>query len=129
RDEHEAVELDLAHRAVPAVGEPDGRPDDPRLRERRVEHAPLPELGLEAVGHAVDAAEPADVLAHDDDAIVVRHRAMQPGAERLGECEGLPGHRATPVVAPVPDAARPPGAPGPPAPSSPCPSSSPNDAR
>ena len=53
---------------------PTAVPMMPGLGERGVEAAALAEPGLQSVGHAEDAAERADVLAEDDDALVGRHR-------------------------------------------------------
>src|SRR3712207_7485758 len=47
--------------------------DDRGLGERRVEHAPRPELLLKAERHLERAAVDADVLADDEDAIVAAH--------------------------------------------------------
>ena len=96
RREDEPVELDLAHRAVAAHREPDRGADDAGLGERGVEHPLLAEVLLQAVGHPEDAAEPADVLAHDDDLGVVLHRRAQAVVQRLGHRHG---HRA-PVTRP-----------------------------
>ena len=82
--EDEPVELDLAHRPEPAHREPDRGADDAGLGERGVEHALLAELGLQPLGDAEDAAERADVLAHQQHAVVRRQRRAQPGVERRG---------------------------------------------
>jgi hypothetical protein len=58
----------------------DGRADDAALGERRVDHAVVAELVVEALGHAEDAADLADVLAQHDDARVVG--ASPAGARR-----------------------------------------------
>ena len=78
RGEDEPVELDLADRAEAAHREPDRGADDARLGERRVEHALVAELGLEALGDAEDAAERADVLAHEQHLLVGAQRARSP---------------------------------------------------
>ena len=50
------------------------------------------EVLLQAVGDAEDAAELADVLAHDEDLRVDLHRPAQAGVERLADRQGL-GHQ------------------------------------
>jgi hypothetical protein len=89
RREDEPVELDLAHRPETTHGETDGRADDARLGQRRVEHALLAEVLLEPVGDAEDAAELADVLPHHDDLRVRLHRGTQAHVEALAEGDGL----------------------------------------
>jgi hypothetical protein len=84
----EAVELDLADGPEAAHREPDRRADDARLGQGRVEDALGAELGVQPLRDAEDAAEGADVLAHQQDAVVLRHRAAEAGVERLGH-----GHR------------------------------------
>ena len=92
----EAVELDLDDRAVPAVREPDGGADDPRLGQRRVDDALGAELGLQPVGDAEHAAEGADVLAHEHDLLVVGEGAPKTGVEGFREGQGR--HRVVPSV-------------------------------
>ena len=82
--EDEAVELDLAHRPVAAHRQAHRGADDPRFGERGVDDAVLAEVLLQAVGDPEDAAELADVLAHDEDLRVVLHRPAQARVERLG---------------------------------------------
>jgi hypothetical protein len=89
----EAVELDLAHRPIATEREADRRTDDPGLGERRVDHAILAEVLLQAVGHAEHAAELADVLAHDEHLGIVFHGAAQCGVDGLGQDEL--GHQCT----------------------------------
>ncbi len=84
----EAVELDLAHRAVAANRQTDRGADDGRLGQRRVDDAVLAEVLLQSVGDAKDAAEATDVLAHQEDLGVLLHRATQSLVEGLGH-----GHR------------------------------------
>src|SRR5690606_12330598 len=84
----EAVELDLDHRPVAAHREADGGADDAGLRQRGVDDPGVAEVLLQAVGDPEDAAQRADVLAHDDDLVVVLHRLAQTGVEGLGQ-----GHR------------------------------------
>ena len=81
----EAVELDLDHRPVAAQRHADRGADDAGLRERAVDDAVLAEVLLQAVGDPEDAAELADVLAHDQDLGVVLHRLAQAHVEALGE--------------------------------------------
>src|SRR6266540_7057655 len=57
--------------------------DDRRLSERRVDHAPRPELLLEAERHLEGAAVDADVLADHEDALVTAHLRAEPVADRL----------------------------------------------
>ena len=64
--------------------------DDRRLRERRVDHAPGAELLLEALRHLERAAVDADVLADQEDALVVLHLLAEAVADRLEV--GLLGH-------------------------------------
>ena len=71
---------------------PDRGAEDAGLRERRVDDPVLAEVLLQAVGDPEDAAELADVLAHDQDLRVVLHRLAQPGVEALGQ--GHLAHRA-----------------------------------
>ena len=61
----ESVELDLEHWAVATHGKPHGRTHDAALRERGVDDPVLAKILLQAVGNPKDAAEPADVLAHE----------------------------------------------------------------
>src|SRR4051812_28883650 len=88
RREDEAVELDLAHRTEAADRQADRRADDAGLCERSVDDAVLAEVFLQPVGDAEDAAEPADVLAHDEDLRVVLQCLTQPLVEGLaqGQC-------------------------------------------
>ena len=83
----EAVELDLADRPVAAQGQADRRADDAGLGERGVDDAVLAEVLLQAVGDPEDAAELADVLAHDQDLGVVLQRPPQTHVERRGQGE------------------------------------------
>ena len=77
--EDEAVELDLADRAEAAHGQADRGADDAGFGQRGVEHALVAELGVQALRDAEDAAERADVLAHQQNLGVVEHA---PGAAR-----------------------------------------------
>jgi hypothetical protein len=62
---------------------PNAVPHDGGLGQRRVEDALCPELGLQAIGRPEDAAELADVLTHDDDALVASQRLRQGAIDRL----------------------------------------------
>ena len=89
----EAVELDLHDGAVTAQRHTDRGADDAGLREGRVDDAVLAEVLLETVGDAEDAAELADVLAHEQDLVVGLHRLAQAHVEALGESDLLRGHQ------------------------------------
>jgi hypothetical protein len=89
----EAVELDLADRPVAADGQTDSGADDAGLGQRGVDHPLVAEVLLEPVGDPEDAAELADVLAHDDDLGVGLQGAAQAGVEGLAEGERLRGHQ------------------------------------
>jgi hypothetical protein len=93
----EAVELDLADWSVAAHRQTDSRTEDARLRQRGVDDPVLAEVLLQAVGDPEDAAELADVLAHDQYLGVGLHRGPQPHRDALGERDG--GHRSTPSAA------------------------------
>ncbi len=80
--ENKPVELDFAHRPVAPEREPDRGTDDAGLGERGVEHSVLAEVLLQAVRDPEDAAELADVLAHDEHLGVLFHRL----AQALVEC-------------------------------------------
>lgn len=86
---HEAVELDLHDRAVAAQHHAHRGADDPGLPERGVDHPVLAEVLLQALGHAEDATERADVLTHDDDLGVGLHGGPQAGVDGLAEAEPL----------------------------------------
>src|SRR6185295_12082465 len=64
--------------------------DDAGLGQRRVDDPVIAEVLLQTVGDPEDAAELADVLAHDDDLGVVLQGAAQAGVEGLaqGQCLG-----------------------------------------
>ena len=87
----EAVELDLHDGAVAAQRHADRGADDAGLGERRVDDAVLAEVLLQAVGDAEDAAELADVLAHEQDLVVGLHGLAQAHVEALGESDLLGG--------------------------------------
>ncbi len=89
--EDEAVELDLADGQVAAQRQADGGADDAGLRERRVHDAVRAELGDQAVGDAVNAAERSDVLAHQQGLGVVAEGGAQALVDGLGNGHG--GHQ------------------------------------
>ncbi len=77
----EAFELRLGDRFHALRGETDREAGDRRLVERRIDHALVAELLLQADRRAEHAAVDADVLAEHDDGIVVLHFV----GERLGD--------------------------------------------
>jgi hypothetical protein len=83
--EDEPVELDLADWPIAAHGQSDGRADDSGFGKGGVEDPSFTEVLLQAVGDAEDAAELADVLAHDDRLGVVLENFAQSLVERLGK--------------------------------------------
>ena len=78
----EVRELDLRDRQEAVQRHPDRDPDDPRFRQRRVDHPLLAELLHPAVGDPEDAATRAHVLAEQHDALVVRHLVVERVAHR-----------------------------------------------
>src|SRR5207248_6373675 len=64
-----------------------------RLGDRRVADAVLAELLTQAARHAEDPADESYVLAHDEDARVALHLAVQGLVERLGHRELAPARR------------------------------------
>ncbi len=92
RGEDEAVELDLHHGSVAAQRHADRGADDAGLGQRGVDDPVLAEVLLQAVGDAEDAAELADVLAHDQDLRVGLQGGAQGGVDRLGDRELLDAH-------------------------------------
>jgi hypothetical protein len=81
--EHETVELDLAHGPVAAQCQPDRRADDPGLGEWGVDHPVLTEVLLQAIGHAENPAQLADILSHDQNLGVALHRPAEARVDRL----------------------------------------------
>ncbi len=79
----EVRELHLAHRPHPDHGRADRGADDPRLGERGVHHAIGAELLDEPVGDLERATEHADVLAHQEHALVGTQLVAQGGGDRL----------------------------------------------
>src|SRR5262249_50775191 len=61
----------------------DGRADDGRLRDRRVDDPALAELLDQAVGHLERAAVDADVLAQQEHALVACHLLAEALADRV----------------------------------------------
>src|SRR5664280_2466663 len=96
----ETVELDLAHRAVPANRESDRGADYGRLGEWRVDDAVLSKVLLQSVGDAKDAAEFADVLTHQQHFLVLLHRATKSLVEGFGHRHGGRGHQCEPPPTP-----------------------------
>src|SRR5690606_2049159 len=85
----ETVELDLDDGPIAAERQPHRGPDDPRLGERRIDHPSGAELVEQTVGDAEDAAERTDVLAQEDDVVIVAHRLPQPRAQRPAQGQRL----------------------------------------
>jgi hypothetical protein len=98
--EHEAVELDLAHRPVATDRQTHRGADDPGFGEWGVDHPGLAEILLQAVGDAKDAAELADVLTHDHNLGVGLHRLAQAVVEGFRHRRGRAAHRSTLASAP-----------------------------
>lgn len=92
--EDEAVELNLRDWAVAAQGKADARADDPGLCEWAVDDTVAAEVRLEALGHPVDAAERADVLAHEHHGLVVGQGGAEARVDRLRD--GHRGHQRPP---------------------------------
>ena len=84
----EAVELNLAHRPVPAHGQTDGRADDAGLGQRRIDDAAVTEVALQSLGDTEHSPELADVLPHQDDLGVALHGLAQPAVQRLAQGHG-----------------------------------------
>ena len=74
----EVGELHLGDRAHAHDRRPGAASDDRRLRERRIDHPPLPELLLEALRDLEGSAVDADVLTDDEDALVALHLLPEP---------------------------------------------------
>jgi hypothetical protein len=83
RDEQEVEGHDLDHRALAEHRGADPRADKALLGDRAVAHAVGPELVEQAGGDLVGAAEDADLLAHDEDALIARELLAQRQADRL----------------------------------------------
>ena len=67
----------------PAMAAPMPAPMMPDFGDRRVQHALFAELLEQALGHGVGAAVRADVLAHEEDAVVAEHLFAQRLAQRV----------------------------------------------
>ena len=102
-------ELDLGHRAQAVGAHADGDADDAAFGDRRVEHARVAVLGLQAFGAAEHAAEVADVLAEDDDVVVALEHHVHRRAQRLDHrhraaraagCRAAPLRRAGVIAQP-----------------------------
>ena len=81
----EGLVLHLADRPPPGHGEADRGAEDPGLGERRVDAAVGPEAVEEPGGRPEDPAGPADVLAHDHDALVALHLDVESVVHRLDQ--------------------------------------------
>ena len=79
-------ELDLDHRPQAVGGHADRRADDAAFVDRRVEAAALAEPFLQTRRAAEYAAEIADILAENDDAVVLGHLDRMRIADRLDHC-------------------------------------------
>ena len=73
---------------MPGIGRADRRADDRGFRDGRVDDALASEPVQQAFGHLEGAAESADVLPQDEDAVVARHLLREAGADRF-EVGGL----------------------------------------
>ena len=85
RDQREVDRHHLDHRPQPEHRGADGGADDDLLGDGRVDHTLGAELVEEAVGHAIGAAELADVLADQVDGVVALHLL----AERLTQRDAV----------------------------------------
>ena len=81
----EGVVLHLADGPPAGHAQADGGAEDPRLRERRVDAAVGAEALLEPGRRAEDAAEPPDVLAHDQHGRVALHLDVERVVHGLDE--------------------------------------------
>ena len=95
----------LDHRPEALGREADAEPGEQRLRERRVEHALLPEPREQPVGGPEDAAVPADILAQDQHGGIVRHGARERRAHGLDERQ-LRHHGRSPAAGAASSASR-----------------------
>ena len=84
RERDEVDEHDLDDGAEARLRRPDGDPAHRALADRRVAHALAAELVRESGGREIRAAL-GDVLAEDDHALVVAHRARERCRDRLDE--------------------------------------------
>ena len=81
----EGVVLHLADRPPARHAEPDRRSDDPGFRQRRVDAAVGAEALLEPCRRPEDAAEPPDVLAHDEHRGIPLELDVERVVDRLDE--------------------------------------------
>src|SRR5690606_8413458 len=81
-------ELDLHHRPQAVGAHTDCRADDPAFRDRRIEHAFLPILRLQAFGTPEHAAEITNVLSEDHDVLVAAQHDVHSRTQGLDH-----GHR------------------------------------
>ena len=80
----EVVEvLDVADRPQPAHGGADRLAEDRRLADPGVRQPQLSVLCLQSLEHEVDVAQPADVLADDEDAWIAREVGVEVADEHL----------------------------------------------
>ena len=79
----EIGELQLDHRPLAHPGRADGRADEALLGDRRVDDALLAELLEQPLRDAERPAEMADVLAEQEDALVLAQRVGERGPDRL----------------------------------------------
>ena len=75
RERQEVLVHDLDDRPHALHRRADAGADERHLGDRRVAHALGPELGEHPLRHAHRAAHLGDVLAHDEDVVVLAHRA------------------------------------------------------
>ncbi len=81
----EPVELDFGNRPKAAQRQPDGRADDGRLGQWRVEDPLLPELLLQPIRHPEDATQAAHVFPKEQHPRVCRQRVAQSGIQGFGQ--------------------------------------------
>ena len=87
-------ELNFRDRPQAVDGHADGGGDDAALGDRRVEHAMLAVLALQAFGGAEHAAEIADILAHEHHRGVAAEHDVHGGVQRLNHVHA--GHEFEP---------------------------------
>ena len=84
-------ELDFRHRAQSVSSHADSGPDDPAFVDRRIEHAGLAMLLLQAMGCAEHAAEITDVLAKHDHIGIAGQHDVERIVDRLDHVETADG--------------------------------------
>ena len=119
RQQREVDRHQLDHRAQAEHRRAHSHADDRVLRDRRVAHALLAELLEQSGGDLEGALEDADVLAHEEDVLVLVHLLAQGLVEGLAIAHG--GHQPPP---PWLSRSSPPGSPSPVASSAPSASAS-----